>query len=159
MNRSMVISEFGPTNSSWMRPMIVCKLAEGWTTTTCYIAYKDDIAKYNKPATSKHKTGAGVGTGSPQWLKTFNQLATRVQPFSHRQGTKRKRPASFDVDEADAADGRDGDDQDPATDNGGEPEDSGGNGVEGRAWQHPRQRGGPQLILYRNMINITLLAH
>ncbi|KAJ7196972.1 hypothetical protein GGX14DRAFT_402886 [Mycena pura] len=96
------------------------------------IAYEDDIAKYNEPATSKHKTGAGVGTGSPQWLKTLNQLATRVQRFSRRQGTKRKRPASFDsdVDEADAADRRDGDDQDPTTDNGGEPEDSEGNGAE-----------------------------
>ena len=96
------------------------------------IAYEDDIAKYNEPATSKHKTGAGVGTGSPQWLKTLNQLATRIQRFSRRQGTKRKRPASFDldVDEADATDGRDGDDQDPTTDNGGEPEDSEGNGAE-----------------------------
>lgn len=94
------------------------------------IAYEDDIAKHNEPATSKHKTGAGVGTGSPQWLKNLNQLATRVQRFSRRQGTKRKRPANFDVNEADAADGRDGDDQDPATENGGEPEDSGGNGAE-----------------------------
>ncbi|KAJ7821810.1 hypothetical protein B0H14DRAFT_3733036 [Mycena olivaceomarginata] len=94
------------------------------------IAYEDDIAKYNEPATSKHKTGARVGTGSLQWLKTLNQLATRVQRFSRRQGTKRKCPASFHVNKADAADGRDGDDQDPATDNGGEPEDSGGNGAE-----------------------------
>jgi hypothetical protein len=103
------------------------------------IAYKDDIAKYNEPATSKHKTGAGVGTGSPQWLKTLNQLAMRVQHFSRRQGMKRKRPASFDVDEADAADGRDGDHQDPATDNGGEPEDSRENGAEE---EHSNTEGG-----------------
>ncbi|KAJ7844084.1 hypothetical protein B0H14DRAFT_3455727 [Mycena olivaceomarginata] len=123
----------------WHRLSLSVSLLTLTTGSGLQIAYKDDIAKYNEPATSKHKTGAGVGTGSLQWLKTLNQLATRVQRFSHRQGTKHKRPASFDVDEADAADGCDGDDQDPATDNGGEPEDSGGNGAEE---EHGNTQGG-----------------
>ncbi|KAJ7875509.1 hypothetical protein B0H14DRAFT_2568666 [Mycena olivaceomarginata] len=69
------------------------------------IVYEDDIKTHGDPAKSQHKTGNGVGTGSPKWLQQLHALAPLVQRFSRRQGTKRRRPASFDEEEEDNRDG------------------------------------------------------
>ncbi|KAF7378316.1 hypothetical protein MSAN_00257300 [Mycena sanguinolenta] len=65
------------------------------------IAYEDDIQAHGDPASSKHKTGTGVDSSSPRWLQILNTLVPQIQRFSRRQGTKRKRPSSFDTDTTD----------------------------------------------------------
>ncbi|KAJ7808067.1 hypothetical protein B0H14DRAFT_2609183 [Mycena olivaceomarginata] len=68
------------------------------------IVYEDDIKTHGDPAKSQHKTGNGVSTGSPKWLQQLYALAPLVQRFSWRQGTKCRRPASFDEEEEDNRD-------------------------------------------------------
>ncbi|KAJ7827759.1 hypothetical protein B0H14DRAFT_2595076 [Mycena olivaceomarginata] len=65
------------------------------------IAYEDDIQAHGDPANSKHKTGTGVESNSPRWLRNLNTLVPQIQRFSRRQGTKRKRPSTFDNDNTD----------------------------------------------------------
>ncbi|KAJ7866210.1 hypothetical protein B0H14DRAFT_2573485 [Mycena olivaceomarginata] len=85
------------------------------------IVYEDDIKTHGDPAKSQHKTGNGVGTGSPKWLQQLHALAPLVQRFSRRQGTKRRRPASFDEEEED---NRDGDEpEEPNRESGGDQPD------------------------------------
>ncbi|KAJ7334043.1 hypothetical protein DFH08DRAFT_939697 [Mycena albidolilacea] len=55
------------------------------------VNYEDDVEHYGDPITSKHKTGSGVDESSPKWLQTLNSLAPKIQQFTKRQGTKRKR--------------------------------------------------------------------
>jgi hypothetical protein len=61
------------------------------------IIYEDDGQTHGDPTKSKHKTGDGVGQGSPSWLRNLSSLVPHIQRFSRRQGTKRKRPADFDM--------------------------------------------------------------
>ncbi|KAJ7888625.1 hypothetical protein B0H14DRAFT_3714840 [Mycena olivaceomarginata] len=85
------------------------------------IVYEDDIKTHGDPAKSQHKTGNGVSTGSPKWLQQLHVLAPLVQRFSRRQGTKRRRPASFDEEEED---NRDGDEpEEPNRESGGDQPD------------------------------------
>jgi hypothetical protein len=65
------------------------------------IAYEDDIQAHGDPANSKHKTGTGVESNSPRWLRNLNTLVPQIQRFSRRQGTKRKCPSTFDNDNTD----------------------------------------------------------
>jgi hypothetical protein len=54
------------------------------------------------------KTGAGVSSTNPKWLRNLHSLAPLIQRFSRRQGTKRRRPAEFDLEHTEEQDG-DGD--------------------------------------------------
>ncbi|KAJ7794453.1 hypothetical protein B0H14DRAFT_3496979 [Mycena olivaceomarginata] len=65
--------------------------------TALQIIYEDDGQTHGDPTKSKHKTGDGVGQGSPSWLRNLSSLVPHIQRFSRRQGTKRKRPADFDM--------------------------------------------------------------
>ncbi|KAJ7215016.1 hypothetical protein GGX14DRAFT_563043 [Mycena pura] len=65
--------------------------------TALQIIYEDDGQTHGDPAQSKHKTGDGVGQGSPSWLRNLSSLVPHIQRFSRRQGTKRKRPVDFDM--------------------------------------------------------------
>ncbi|KAJ7331559.1 hypothetical protein DFH08DRAFT_966542 [Mycena albidolilacea] len=65
--------------------------------TALQIIYEDDGQTHGDPAKYKHKTGDGVGQGSPSWLRNLSSLVPHIQRFSRRQGTKRKRPADFDM--------------------------------------------------------------
>ncbi|KAJ7697486.1 hypothetical protein B0H14DRAFT_2649841 [Mycena olivaceomarginata] len=59
--------------------------------------YEDDGQTHGDPTKFKHKTGDGVGQGSPSWLRNLSSLVPHIQRFSRRQGTKRKHPADFDM--------------------------------------------------------------
>ncbi|KAJ7203486.1 hypothetical protein B0H12DRAFT_1283657 [Mycena haematopus] len=65
------------------------------------IVYEDDVQAHGDPAKSKHKTGTAVESSSPRWLQTLNGLVPKIQRFSRRQGTKRKRPSTLDNDHED----------------------------------------------------------
>jgi hypothetical protein len=55
------------------------------------IIYKDDGQTHGDPTKSKHKTGDGVGQGSPSWLHNLSSLVPHIQRFSRQQGMERKR--------------------------------------------------------------------
>ncbi|KAJ6495097.1 hypothetical protein C8R45DRAFT_1133340 [Mycena sanguinolenta] len=65
------------------------------------IAYEDDIQAHSDPAKSKHKTGTAVESSSPRWLQNLSALGPKIQRFSRRHGTKRKRPSTLDTDHED----------------------------------------------------------
>ncbi|KAJ7795257.1 hypothetical protein B0H14DRAFT_3555210 [Mycena olivaceomarginata] len=93
------------------------------------IMYEDDIKVHGDPAKSQFKTGNGVGTGSPKWLQHLHALAPLVQRFSRRQGTKRRRPADFNVsNEDEEEDNRDGDEEPNRESGGDNPDHAEGDG-------------------------------
>jgi hypothetical protein len=69
------------------------------------IVYEDDIETHGDPAKSEFKTGAGVSSTNPKWLRNLHSLAPLIQWFSWRQGTKRRRPAEFDLEHTEEQDG------------------------------------------------------
>ncbi|KAJ7889803.1 hypothetical protein B0H14DRAFT_2561500 [Mycena olivaceomarginata] len=73
------------------------RAGSGDLVTALQIIYEDDGQTHGDPTKSKHKTGDGVGQGSPSWLRNLSSLVPHIQRFSWRQGTKRKRPADFDM--------------------------------------------------------------
>jgi hypothetical protein len=93
------------------------------------IMYEDDIKVHGDPAKSQFKTGNGVGTGSPKWLQHLHALAPLVQRFSQQQGTKRRRPADFNVsNEDEEEDNRDGDEEPNRESSGDNPDHAEGDG-------------------------------
>ncbi|KAJ7333485.1 hypothetical protein DFH08DRAFT_966305 [Mycena albidolilacea] len=68
------------------------------------IVYEDDIKTHGDPAKSEFKTGAAVSSANPKWLHNIHSLAPLIQRFSRRQGTKRRRPAEFDLENTEEQD-------------------------------------------------------
>lgn len=65
------------------------------------VVYEDDIQAHGDPAKSKHKTGTAVESSSPRWLQALSTLVPKIQRFSRRHGTKRKRLSTLDTDHED----------------------------------------------------------
>ncbi|KAJ7228192.1 hypothetical protein GGX14DRAFT_384702 [Mycena pura] len=95
------------------------------------IVYEDDIEAHGDPAKSEFKTGAAVSSANPKWLRNLHALAPLIQRFSRRQGTKRRRPAEFNLENTEEQDGdrdQDAEKDDDGTegiDNGGAENDGG----------------------------------
>ncbi|KAJ7306670.1 hypothetical protein DFH08DRAFT_824623 [Mycena albidolilacea] len=68
------------------------------------IVYEDDIETHGDPAKSEFKTGAAVSSANPKWLRNIHSLAPLIQRFSRQQGTKRRRPAEFDLENTEEQD-------------------------------------------------------
>jgi hypothetical protein len=68
------------------------------------IVYEDDIETHGDLAKSEFKTGAGVSSTNPKWLYNLHSLVPLIQWFSHRQGTKCRRPAEFDLEHTEEQD-------------------------------------------------------
>ncbi|KAJ7840178.1 hypothetical protein B0H14DRAFT_3458268 [Mycena olivaceomarginata] len=68
------------------------------------IVYEDDIETHGDLAKSEFKTGAAVSSANPKWLRNLHSLAPLIQRFSRRQGTKRRRPAEFDLENTEEQD-------------------------------------------------------
>ncbi|KAJ7358444.1 hypothetical protein DFH08DRAFT_932506 [Mycena albidolilacea] len=68
------------------------------------IVYEDDIETHGDPAKSEFKTGVAVSSANPKWLRNIHSLAPLIQRFSWRQGTKRRCPAEFDLENTEEQD-------------------------------------------------------
>ncbi|KAJ7200249.1 hypothetical protein B0H12DRAFT_1081228 [Mycena haematopus] len=67
----------------------------------CLSDCEDDVEAHGDPTKSKHKTGTAVDSSSPRWFQTLSALVPKIQRFSRRHGTKRKRPSTLDTDHED----------------------------------------------------------